>query len=97
MEQKDILEEVPLSNSEVLKVLKAKTSINQNSKCSEILKYLQSIPISNKYSLELLRDLKTQNILETDLLTLAMVSNISDLSILKEQDRNTIELHLRQN
>jgi hypothetical protein len=91
MDEKE-LTEVPLSNREVLKVLKARTT--ENPKCSEMIEYLESINKGPyKYPLEILRDFKVNNTLDADMITLAVVSNISDLSILTPSDRKRLEYH----
>lgn len=88
MEEKE-LTEVPLSNREVLKVLKARD--NHNPKTLEIIEYLESIEKGPyKYPLEILRNIKN---LDSDLITLAVASNISDLSILSVSDRKRVEQH----
>ncbi len=95
MEEKE-LTEVPLSNMEVLKVLKARKSgqmehQKHHPRTLEMLEYLESIEKGPyKYPLEILRDLKN---IEADLTTLAIVSNISDLSILSKSDCKRIEQH----
>jgi hypothetical protein len=92
--------EVPLSNREVLKVLKARNSNDSvqagtdNSKCAEMIAYLESvIKISNKYPLETLRDLKTRENLDASLNTLAILANTNDLSIVSPSDRKRIIKH----
>lgn len=94
------LTEVPLSNREVLKVLKARTEDPENEgqkhhpRTVEMIEYLESVEKGPyKYPLEVLRDLKTSKNLDADLVTLAVVSNISDLSILSSSDRKRIEQH----
>ena len=92
MEEKEITE-VPLSNREVLKVLKARNT-NHHPRTLEIIEYLESIEkYPYKYPLELLRDLKINKNLDADLVTLAIVSNISDLSILSSSDRKKVDYY----
>lgn len=102
MDEKEVKEltEVPLSNREVLKVLKARTEDPDNEgqkhhpRTVEMIEYLESVGKGPyKYPLEILRDLKTSKNLDADLVTLAIVSNISDLSILNSSDRKRIEQH----
>jgi hypothetical protein len=89
MDEEKELTEVPLSNREVLKVLKTRTE--QNPKLTEIINYIESIEIGPyKYPLEILRDIK---MLSADLNTLATVSNMADLSILNIEDRKKVENH----
>lgn len=94
MEEKEITE-VPLSNREVLKVLKARTNSNEgkhHQRTLEIMQYLDSIEKGTyKYPFEILRELKTSKNLDSDLITLAVVSNISDLNILPASDKKKIE------
>ncbi len=83
---------VPLSNREVLKVLKARkggqTEHQHHPRTIEMLEYLESVEKGPYlYPLEILRDIKN---IEADLITLAVVSNISDLSILTPSDRKRI-------
>jgi hypothetical protein len=93
MEEKE-LTEVPLSNREVLKVLKARKGgqtehPQHHPRTLEMLEYLESIEKGPyKYPLEILRDIKN---IEADLTTLAVVSNVSDLSILSPSDRKKVE------
>jgi hypothetical protein len=88
------LTEVPLSNREVLKVLKARPNPNEHPRTSEMIKYLESIEKGPyTYPLEILRNLKISKNLEADLNTLTIVSNVSDLSILSPSDRKRIEQH----
>lgn len=101
MEEKtNELTEVPLSNREVLKVLKARINNEENgqkhhSRTNEMIEYLESVEGVYKYPLEVLRDLKTTKGLDADLATLATVSNISDLSIISESDRKRIEQYFK--
>jgi len=94
MEEKE-LTEVPLSNREVLKVLKARNNSNEgkhHSRTIEMMEYLDSIEKGvYKYPLEILRELKTTKNLDADLLTLAIVSNISDINILNNSDKKKIQ------
>ncbi len=95
MEDKEITE-VPLSNREVLKVLKARSNENHHPRTLELIEYLETIEKGPyKYPLETLRNLKKN--LSADLITLAVVSNISDLSILNNSDRKKIEQYLANN
>jgi hypothetical protein len=83
----------PLSNREVLKVLKARKN-DGHPRTLEMIEYLDSIEKGPyKYPLEILRDIKTKKNLEADLTTLTIVSNVSDLSILSASDRKRIEQH----
>jgi hypothetical protein len=103
MEEKETakeLTEVPLSNREVLKVLKARTCDSENEgqkhhpRTVEMMEYLDSVEKGPyNYPLEVLRDLKNNGSLEADLITLTMVSNTSDLGILNNSDRKKIEQH----
>lgn len=97
MDEKE-LTEVPLSNREVLKVLKArKDGLNGEShhpRTLEMLEYLESIEKGPyTYPLEILRDIKN---LQADLHTLAMVSNMSDLSILTPSDRKRVDQYFKK-
>lgn len=95
MDEKEITE-VPLSNREVLKVLKARYGNDEkhHPRTLEMSEYLESIEKGpHKYPLEILRDLKVSKNLDADLNTLAIVANISDLSILSNSDRKKIEQH----
>jgi hypothetical protein len=97
MDEKEITE-VPLSNREVLKVLRARTNDSNGTKhhprTLEMMEYLESIEKGPyQYPLEILRDLKISKNLDADLITLAVVSNISDLSILSSSDRKRVEQH----
>lgn len=95
MEEKEITE-VPLSNREVLKVLKARDSGEQkhHPRTLEMKIFLETVEKgAYKYPLEILRDIKINKNLDADLNTLAIVSNISDLSILSPSDRKRIEQH----
>lgn len=95
MEDNEITE-VPLSNREVLKVLKARSNENHHPRTLELIEYLETIEKGPyKYPLETLRNLKKN--LSADLITLAVVSNISDLSILNNSDRKKIEQYLANN
>lgn len=92
MEEKE-LTEVPLSNREVLKVLKARKSENLHNlshpRTLEMLEYIELVEKGPyKYPLEILREIKG---LDASLITLAVVSNISDISILSHADRKKIE------
>jgi hypothetical protein len=83
--------EVPLSNREVLKVLKARVEEDSNSKCTEMIAYLESvIKGPDKYPLEKLRDLKISYNLDASLNTLAMLSNTHDLKLVSSSDRKRI-------
>jgi len=112
MEEKE-LTEVPLSNREVLKVLKARkraervedtntedtdtenTTELHHPRTQEMLEYLESVEKGPyKYPLEILRNIRG---LEADLTTLAICSNISDLSILGNSDRKKIEQYFSKN
>ncbi len=87
------LTEVPLSNHEVLLVLETRLKDDkiENSKTSEMLKYLQSIKEEHyEYPLEILRNLKINKNLEADLDLLTIASNLSDLSILSSSDSKKI-------
>ncbi len=100
MEEKE-LTEVPLSNREVLKVLKARkggqmehqyANASHHPRTLEMLEYLESIEKKPyKYPLEILRDIKN---IEANLNTLAIVSNISDLSILSSSDSRRIKQYI---
>jgi hypothetical protein len=97
MDEKEITE-VPLSNREVLKVLRARTSGASESKhhlrTLEMMTYLESIEKGPyKYPLEILRNLKVSKNLDAELITLAIVSNTSDLSMLSSSDRKRVEQH----
>jgi len=82
--------EVPLSNREVLKVLKARNE-EPDSKCSDMITYLESIIKEfDKYPLEILRDFKVEAGLDATLNTLAILSNTNELSILSPSDRKRI-------
>jgi hypothetical protein len=100
MDEKEVTE-VPLSNREVLKVLKARTNNNQTKHCPrtlEMMEYLESIEKGPYiYPLEILRDLKISKNLDADLVKLAIVSNISDLSILSSSDRKRVEQRFSKN
>ena len=91
--------EVPLSNREVLKVLKARNSNSNdididNSKCAEMIAYLESIVKGpNKFPLETLRDLKIRENLDASLNTLAILANTNDISIVSPSDRKRIIKH----
>jgi len=95
MDEKEITE-VPLSNREVLKVLKARSfASGDNSKCTEMITYLESIIKGpDKYPLEKLRDLKINYNLDASLNILTLLSNTEDLSILSSSDRKRIVKHL---
>ncbi len=81
------MEEVPLSNKEVLDVLTARTK-GLPPRTVEMLDYLKSVSsFGNKYSLEKLRNKE----LDASLTTLAMVANTSDISLLSQSDRKRIE------
>jgi hypothetical protein len=99
MEEKE-LTEVPLSNREVLKVLKARPKNGEEKyypRTIEMIEYLESIEKGPYlYPLEILRDLKTSKNLEADLITLTIVSNISDLNILSVLDRKKVEQHFKK-
>ena len=83
--------EVPLSNYEVLRVLKAReNNSDPDSKCTEMIKYLESVIKKDKYPLEKLRDLKINDGLDASLNTLAILSNTQDLSILSASDKKRI-------
>jgi hypothetical protein len=87
------LSEVPLSNTEVLKVLKQKK--NASLKTTEFVEYLESIQhFENKYPLEELRNIKES--LNCDLNTLAIISNTSNLDSLSKMDRKKITNHFNQ-
>jgi len=95
MEEKEVTE-VPLSNREVLKVLKARNTTKEkhHPRTLEIIDYLESVEKGpHKYPLETLRDLKTSKNLDADLITLGIVSNVSDLSILNNSDRKKVEYY----
>jgi hypothetical protein len=97
MDEKE-LTEVPLSNEEVLKVLKARTSREEHPRTLDMITYLETIKKgSYKYPLEVLRNLKTTKNLEAELTTLAVVSNISDTSILSASDKKLVEQHFAKN
>ena len=84
---------VPLSNREVLKVLKARTE-KHHPRTLEMLEYLETVEKgSYKYPLEILRDLKISKSLAADLTTLAIVANISDLNILSPSDHKRVVAH----
>lgn len=88
--------EVPLSNIEVLKVLKARPS---NSPFNmEIIEYLEKFTNSKElYSLEILRNIKNEYNLDADITKLAIVSNTQDISILSSSDKKRIEQYLSKN
>jgi hypothetical protein len=91
MDEKE-LTEVPLSNMEVLKVLKAKNEISPE--VSEMIAYLESVENNkcDKYPLEHLREIRG---IKADLVTLAVVSNLSDLSLLSDSDRKLVEQKMK--
>jgi len=93
MEEKEFTE-VPLSNREVLKVLKARTNKDQHHpRTLEMLEYLEFIEKGPyKYPLEILRDIKN---LQANLITLTLVANTSDLGILSSSDRKRVEQHFK--
>ncbi len=100
MEEKE-LTEVPLSNREVLKVLKARKGGElehqqpHHPKTLEMLEYLESVEKDPYiYPLEILREIKN---LEANLTTLAVVSNVSDLNILSTSDRKRVENYFNKN
>lgn len=104
------LTEVPLSNREVLKVLKARyikpsdndqdQAIDQphHPRTIEMIEYLESIEKGPyRYPLEILRNLKINKNLDADLTTLAIVSNMSDISILNLSDQKRVTAYFDKN
>lgn len=93
------LTEVPLSNREVLKVLKAR-NVNEEKHHSRTLEMIEYLELIEKgpylYPLETLRSLKNNIDLEADLTTLTIISNISDLSLLQKSDRLKIEKYFKE-
>lgn len=88
--------QVPLSNREVLEVLRVRNNTEHSKRTLEMKEYLESIIIiPYKYPLDILRDLKNSKNLEADLNTLAILSNTSDLSILNNSDKKIIEKHFQ--
>jgi len=83
--------EVPLSNREVIKVLKARENMETNKDIADMITYLETtITQKDKYPLEKLRDIKKSEGLEASLITLAILSNTQDLTILSSSDKKRI-------
>jgi predicted Zn-ribbon and HTH transcriptional regulator len=83
-------ENIPISNSEVYKILRNKTHIGN---VDEIFKYLDDNKIKSLYPLDDLRNLKKTAKLNADILKLAMVSNTNCINILDEEDILVINKH----
>ena len=86
MDNEDIKCEVPLSNYEVIKVLKAKKINN------DLITYLESVQLPYIYPLESLREIKG---LEADLTKLAVLSNTNNIDSFSEHDRKRINKYLQ--
>lgn len=92
--------EVPLSNREVLKVLEERQKNNDSSihpRTLEMIEYLKKVEVGPyTYPLEILRNLKEiSSDLRSDLTTLTLVSNLSDLSLLSNSDKAIINSHFK--
>jgi len=99
MDQDQEITEVPLSNREVLKVLKERKQENDiNSIYKDMMIYLDLVIKENEdiYPLEILRDVKIAEKLDADLNTLAILSNTNDLSILSSSDKKRIVKHFKE-
>jgi hypothetical protein len=79
--------DIPLSNEEVLKVLKARE--NQTEFTTLFIDYIESVrPNKHDYPLETLRKVKS---LESNIIELAMLSNTNDINTIKSHsDRKKI-------
>lgn len=96
-EEKEIIE-VPLSNIEVIAVLNERVKIDKNihPRTLEMMDYINSLGNKeSKYPLEVLRTLKIEGKLESDLVTLAVVSNLSDISMLPENDIKVLKKYFK--
>lgn len=97
-EKEKELTEVPLSNREVLKVLKARIQTGENGekhhpRTLEMVEYLETVEKGPyNFPLETLRNISKN--LSSDITTLAILSNISDDSIVNASDRKRIKQHL---
>lgn len=86
----------PLSNKEVLDVLRMRTSqlSERTQELYEYLIYIDNIKKSlgmKDYKMATLRNMKKNNDLIADIETLTIVSNMSDISFLHESDKNKIK------
>jgi hypothetical protein len=82
--------EIPISNSETLEILQIK---EHKLITKEFFDYLKENKIISKYPLNILRELKKSNLLESDLISLTSVSNTNYTNMLNESDSNMINQH----
>jgi len=85
--------EIPLSNTEVLKVLKGKISEENSLIGCEMLNYLNEIGIKEKYPMENLRDLKG---LTCDPVQLVILSNTNCTDNISLQDIKLINKYIKK-
>jgi hypothetical protein len=83
------LSEIPLSNSEVLRVLKARDPNKHHKKTLEMIEYLESVK-NDKFPMNIIRTLKNEGLLEASMMNLVMLSNTSDTTLVSSADLKII-------
>ena len=89
----DNLVEVPLGNTEVLKVLNAKNTEEHSEICKEMIFYLESVKIKEKYPMEILREIKG---ITNDIASLVSLSNTNHVDVVSLHDLKIINKYIKK-